>query len=315
MSAVRVIAVANQKGGVGKTTTVANLGAALARAGLCVGLIDLDPQANLTMHFGVEPGSPPASIYDVLTAGLALGRATMIVQPNLLLVPSVIDLAAAEIELAGAVGRERILRDRLAEQHLPTDLILLDCPPSLGLLTLNALAAADEVLIPLQPHFLPLQGLGKLLETVALVQKRINPPLRVGGVVFVMYEGATRLAGEVVQDVQAFFEQARTAGGPWSGVRVFSTRVRRNIKLAECPSFGTTIHQYDPASHGATDYSALAAEFMEHFGLAPRQAEAAPAASAEAPVAREQPAAPAPANGSAEPHAAPPAPPEAGGGS
>jgi chromosome partitioning protein len=290
---VRVIAVTNQKGGVGKTTTVANLGSALAARGVDVAMIDLDPQANLTMHFGIDPSAVQAGMYDVMTADVPLGRAAMMVEPHLTIVPSTIDLAAAEVELAGTVGREQVLRDRLADGSMPHELVLIDCPPSLGLLTLNALAAAGEVLIPLQPHFLALQGMGRLLETVALVQRRINPALRVSGVLFCMYESGTKLAGEVVEDVETFFADATRGQTVWSGATVFRTRVRRNIKLAECPSHGTTILHYDPASRGAEDYRALTDEFLN---LGKKPVEDAPPPSVAAP---ESPV--------AEPVAAPPA--------
>jgi chromosome partitioning protein len=262
---VRTIAITNQKGGVGKTTTTANLGAALAERGKNVCLIDLDPQAHLAMHFGIDPATTQASMYDVLTTDTPLTRAAVRIEENLTVVPSVIDLAAAEVELAGAVGREQILRDRITEENLPYDLIIIDCPPSLGLLTLNSLAAADEVLIPLQPHFLALQGLGQLLETVSLVRRRINPALAVAGVIFCMFETGTRLSGEVVDDVRNFFASARGGDAPWSQAHIFQTRIRRNVKLAECPSYGTTIRNYDPLSHGAEDYAALADEFLTAF--------------------------------------------------
>ncbi len=277
MAAVHTIAVTNQKGGVGKTTTVANLGAALALRGIDVCLIDLDPQAHLTMHFGIDTEALPVSMYDVMTAQVPLGRAAVMVEPHLTVLPASIDLAGAEVELASEVGREQILRDRLAAATLPYELILVDCPPSLGVLTLNALAAVQEVLIPLQGHFLALQGLGRLLETVSLVQRRINPALKVAGVVFCMFETGTRLAGEVAQDVEQFLQDARDGQSPWSEARLFRTRIRRNIKLAECPSHGTTILRYDPLSHGAKDYRALAEEFLAaYFGeraCAGRQAE------------------------------------------
>ncbi|MFP4052420.1 MAG: AAA family ATPase [Phycisphaerae bacterium] len=252
----------NQKGGVGKTTTASNLGAAIAQRGRPICLMDLDPQAHLTLHFGIEPGDPTASVYDMLTDDASLAEATVDVGENLWVVPSVIDLAGAEVELAATVGREQILRDRIKEAQVPYDFILMDCPPSLGLLTLNALAAADEVVIPLQPHFLALQGLGKLLETVSLVQRRINPRLRVSGIILCMYESNTRLANEVREDLESFIEQSRDQQVPWANVRIFQTVIRRNVKLAECPSYGTTIFTYDPSSHGAADYNALADEFL-----------------------------------------------------
>ncbi|OQB82366.1 MAG: Sporulation initiation inhibitor protein Soj [Planctomycetes bacterium ADurb.Bin126] len=282
ISSVRTVAVINQKGGVGKTTTAANLGAAIGQAGYDICLLDLDPQAHLTLHFGIEPGAPALSSYDVMTQDKPLAPATMMVKPHVWVVPSVIDLAAAEIELVSTVGREQILRDRLEEAPLPYDVVMIDCPPSLGLLTLNALAAADEVVIPLQPHFLALQGLGKLLETVSLVQRRINPRLRVSGVVMCMYERNTRLANEVLADLREFFTQARDTRLPWSHARIFDTVIRRNIKLAECPSFGRTIFDYEPGSNGAKDYLRLAMEFLE--GMGPPQAKTAASASSPASV-------------------------------
>jgi len=259
---VRIIAVTNQKGGVGKTTTVANLGAALAERGKNICLIDLDPQAHLTMHFGIDPASLQTSTYDILTEGAQLHDAAITIKPNLTVIPSVIDLAGAEVELANEVGREQILRNRLQSRPLLYDLIMIDCPPSLGLLTLNALSAAGEVIIPIQAHFLALQGLGRLLQTVSLVQQRINPRLQVTGVVFCMFDSATRLADEVVKDVTEFFQSARNQAKPWSDAHIFQTRIRRNIKLAECPGYGTTIENYDPSSHGAEDYAALSEEFL-----------------------------------------------------
>ncbi len=252
----------NQKGGVGKTTTVANLGAAIAVRGCATCLVDLDPQAHMTLHFNVEPGSTPTSVYDVLSGDAELAPTCMGVSEQLWIVPSVIDLAGAEVELAATVGREQILRDALHAQPLPAELILIDCPPSLGLLTLNALAAADEVLIPLQPHFLALQGVGKLLETVALVRRRINPRLRVAGVILCLYETGTRLAAEVVEDLRGFLDAARGTDCPWGETRIYEALIRRNVKLAECPSHGKTIFEYDALSRGATDYNALADEFV-----------------------------------------------------
>jgi len=262
---VFTIAVINQKGGVGKTTTVANLGAAIARRGCDACLIDLDPQSHLTLHFDIEPSSNQTNIYDVLTGGADFADACQRVGEHLHVVPSVIDLAAAEVELAATVGREQILSDAIAARSLDHRLVMIDCPPSLGLLTLNALAAADEVFIPLQPHFLALQGLGKLLETVRLVQRRINPRLRVGAVILCLYETGTRLAAEVVADLQAFFGQTQNSESPWGQTRIFRTVIRRNVKLAECPSHGQTIFEYDPSSHGAADYALLADEFVAFY--------------------------------------------------
>jgi len=264
---VRTFAVINQKGGVGKTTTVANLGAAVAARGHDVCLIDMDPQSHLTLHLGVDGDASPASIYDVLTDKAAIASTVMQVAPHLWLVPSVIDLAAAEVELASTVGREQVLRDSLAAAAMPHEFALIDCPPSLGLLTLNALAAADDVMIPLQPHFLALQGLGKLLETVSLVQRRINPGLRVSSVIFCLYESGTRLASEVAADLKAFLSAAHGTAAPWSRARVYETVIRRNIKLAECPSHGKTIFDYEPHSRGAEDYARLAEEFLSSMGL------------------------------------------------
>jgi len=263
MLRVKTYAVINQKGGVGKTTTVANVGAFAAGAGKKTCLIDLDPQAHLTLHFGIDPGVPDKSIYEVLIDQSPIDSAAKEVSDNLFVVPSVIDLAAAEMELVSTVGREQILADSLSTSKLDCDLVMIDCPPSLGLLTLNALAAADGVLIPLQPHFLALQGLGKLLETVTLVQQRINPKLKVTGVIFCMYETSTRLAGEVAADIESFLSSARGQHLPWSEAKIFSRRIRRNIKLAECPSHGKTIFDYDPQSIGAQDYVVLAEELLQ----------------------------------------------------
>jgi len=287
MPPVRTLVVLNQKGGVGKTTTVVNLGAAVAAEGHRICLVDLDPQAHLTLHLGIEPGSPDISIYEVLGRRARIEAAAVEITHNLHLVPSVIDLAAAEIELVSAVGRERILRDSLAECSARFDYVLIDCPPSLGLLTLNALAAAEEVFIPLQPHFLALQGLGKLLETISLVRQRINPSLRIAGIILCLHEKHTRLASEVVADLEEFLAAARNTDKPWADTRIFSSTIRRNIKLAECPSYGKTIFEYDPRCIGADDYRALASEFLAYLTSTPT-----PPPGDEAPVG-EPPAAPA----------------------
>src|SRR5215210_4882372 len=259
---MRRIAIINQKGGVGKTTTSVNLGAALARAGKRVCVLDLDPQAHATTHLGIEPDGKSPSMYDVLIDSRPLAEVRRKVSDNLWVAGSDINLAAAEVELAGVVGREVILRDLLLQDEGAFDFVFMDCGPSLGVLTLNALACASEVFIPLQPHFLALHGLSKLLETTALVARRINPKLVVSGVVVCLYDAATKLAQEVVSDLTAFLDKSRGASVPWANAQVFGTRIRRNIKLAECPSFGKSVFGYAPKSSGAADYAALANEVM-----------------------------------------------------
>ena len=295
---VRKIAIINQKGGVGKTTTVANVGAAIACLGHDICLIDLDPQSHLTLHLGIEPDGSDHGIYDVLTDKQPISSAAMNIDEHLWLVPASIDLAAAEVELVSTVGREQILRDQLANEQLDYEFVLIDCPPSLGLLTLNALAAVDEVVIPLQPHFLALQGLGKLLETISLVQKRINPDLKVSGILMCMYESNTRLAGEVLADIEQFFEAARSSDTPWANAKIFKTMIRRNVKLAECPSHGVSIFNYEPNCPGAKDYNAVAQEFLTlnqpgscESGTTPPEEIETPATDlpAEADVAADKP--------------------------
>jgi len=259
---MRRIAVINQKGGVGKTTTTVNLAAALAAEGQRVSVVDLDPQAHASTHLGIESDGTLKSLYDVLVDNKPLADVRRQTGANLSVAPSDINLAAAEVELAGIVGREVILREAMARDAGPFDFELMDCGPSLGVLTLNALAAADEVFIPLQPHFLALHGLSKLLETTALVARRINPRLTVTGVVVCLYDSGTKLAQEVVHDLMLFLEQGRGTNVPWANARVFETKIRRNIKLAECPSFGKSIFDYAPKSPGAADYAALADEVL-----------------------------------------------------
>lgn len=259
---MRRIAILNQKGGVGKTTTAVNLSAALARRGQRVCVLDLDPQAHATTHLGIDPDGSIPSLYNVLTESRPLAEVRRQVEENLWLAGSDINLAAAEMELAGVVGREVILRDQLRQDTERFDFIIMDCAPSLGVLTLNALAACNEVFIPLQPHFLALHGMGKLLETANLVARRINAELKVTGIVLCMFESSTKLAQEVVRDLQSYLDQARGGVLPWSKAEIFRTRIRRNIKLAECPSFGQTIFTYSPGCNGADDYTALAEEVL-----------------------------------------------------
>lgn len=259
---MRSIAVINQKGGVGKTTTAVNLAAALAREGKRVCVIDLDPQAHASLHLGLSVVNDQPSVYDILCGDTTLADARCWINDNLAVVPSNLDLAAAEMELAGEVGREVILRDKLEVDPEKFDFLILDCPPSLGVLTLNALTAVKEVFLPLQPHFLALHGLSKLLKTIEVVAKRLNPTLHLSGVVLCMYESGTRLAAEVTRDVDEFLELQSQQQGVWAGAQFFNTRIRRNIRLAEAPSFGQSIFDYSPNSNGAEDYQQLAREFL-----------------------------------------------------
>ncbi len=269
---VRSIAVMNQKGGVGKTTTAVNLSAALAAAGERVCLVDLDPQAHASLHLGVSLQDGQPSIYDVLTGDLQFRDVRREIAENLWLVPAHLDLAAAEVELAGEVGREVILRDKLVQDDAQFDYLLIDCPPSLGVLTINALTMVREVFLPLQPHFLALHGLSKLLRTIEIVGQRLNRDLALSGVLLCMYDANTRLAAEVSTDISAYFTRERTADCVWAGARTFETRIRRNIRLAEAPSFGQSIFQYAPTSNGAEDYRGLAREVL---AMSPRVAEVA----------------------------------------
>lgn len=276
---MRSIAIINQKGGVGKTTTTVNLGAALARAGHRVGIVDVDPQAHASLHLGIDPQSKAPTVYELLTEETPIADVWQRTEDDVLVAASHIDLAAAEVELAGVVGREVILRDKLAAAAEQFDYVLIDCPPSLGILTINALAAVDDVFLPLQPHFLALHGLSKLLKTIGLVNERLNERLQLAGVVLCLYESGTKLAAEVASDVEQFFKEARKGGRAWSAVRLFETRIRRNIRLAEAPSFGQSIFKYAPTSPGAEDYRALAGEVLAYYaGRAMLESAAAPAA-------------------------------------
>jgi chromosome partitioning protein len=263
---MRSIAIINQKGGVGKTTTAVNLSAALAANGRRIGLVDLDPQAHASLHLGWGPQRQGPNIYETLTGNRPLAEVWQQAEDNLWVAPSHIDLAAAEVELAGVVGRELILRDALAEaggvEGTPFDYVIIDCPPSLGILTINALAAVDDVLLPLQPHYLALHGLSKLLQTIDLVRRRLNDRLRLAGVVLCLFESGTRLAAEVSADVEAFFGDAASRQQAWQNVHLFESRIRRNIRLAEAPSFEQSIFRYASQSAGADDYRALADEVL-----------------------------------------------------
>lgn len=262
---MRKIAIVNQKGGVGKTTTSVNLAAALAHIGKRVLLIDLDPQGHATLSLGIQPKSLKRSLYDLLTGRCAARQAVRQARPNLSILPSNLNLAGAESELANEIGRETILKSALADLR-DLDFVLLDCPPSLGLLNLNGLCYADEVFIPMQCEFLSLNGVSLLVETIDRIQKRLNPTLRLTGVIACMYDPRRLLSREALAEVERFF-----AG------KVFRSRVRVNVKLAEAPSRGQTVLEYAPESNGALDYLELAREVA---------AQGATAGSSNRPIRR-----------------------------
>ncbi|HEY6319638.1 MAG TPA: AAA family ATPase [Acidimicrobiia bacterium] len=245
-----VIAIANQKGGVGKTTTAVNLGAALAEAGYRLLVVDLDPQGNATTGLGLNPRDVSRSIYDVILNDLPLEDC---VEPtslkNLFVAPATIDLAGAEIELVAQMSRELRLRRAIDSVRDQYDLVLIDCPPSLGLLTVNGLAAADDVIVPIQCEYYALEGLGQLLRNVALVHANLNPSLEVRGIVLTMYDARTKLADQVEAEVREYF-----------GPRVYQTVVPRTVRLSEAPSFGQPIIVFDSTSRGARAYRELAKE-------------------------------------------------------
>jgi chromosome partitioning protein len=257
--------IANQKGGVGKTTTVLNLGASLARKGKKTLVIDLDPQANLSSGLGFTKQfdkeswneteeAPYKNIYDVLINQIPLSKVfVMTNQENLMLVPSHLSLAGAEIEMVNMLARETLLKKAISEFNEDIDYVLIDCPPSLGLLTINALTASDHLIIPIQCEYFALEGLGQLIETTKLI-RGINPTLQIGGVVLTMFDSRTRLSSNVVDDVREYFKD-----------KAFKTVVPRNVRLSEAPSFGQSIFEYDDSSTGAQAYNKLAKEFIKRF--------------------------------------------------
>jgi chromosome partitioning protein len=258
----RVIAILNQKGGVGKTTTTVNLAAALAEMGNRILVIDLDPQTHLGLHFGVEDAA--TSVYDLLMDDdIPITDALVKARAHIDLVTSEVDLAAAESELAAKTDRHDLLSKKLTPVLGEYDFVIIDCPPSLGLLTINALAAAEELIVPMQTHFLALQGVSRLFETVQMLVGGLNPNLRVTGVVLCMHERNTKLAREVVDDLQEFFEASKDQEVPWRNCVILDPPIRRNVKLAEAPSFGQTIFDYEPECAGAQDYKKLAQSVVD----------------------------------------------------
>jgi chromosome partitioning protein len=252
---MRKIAFVNQKGGVGKTTTVVNLGAGLARLGQRVLIVDLDPQANATLGLGINPEQGLNNIYDVLGGKLCATEAIVEIAERLYLIPSTLELAGAELELSTTPGREFVLKDVLKKVN-EFNFVLVDCPPSLGILNINALVYVNEIVIPLQCEFLALQGLSLLLKTIKLVRERLNPGLSLTGIVACMFDIRKGLCKEVVQEIEGFFLSFYPA------TRVFQTKIRTNVRLAEAPSHGKSIFKYAPESHGALDYMSLAYEVL-----------------------------------------------------
>lgn len=251
---MRSIALLNQKGGVGKTTTTANLGACLAMLGKKVLVIDMDPQANLSVHLGVDIHSLKHSVYDIIRGACKAEGVILNTRIQRLdIIPSNIDLSGAEIELVGVVGRETILKEYLGDVLYRYDYVLVDCPPSLGLLTLNVLTLVEEIFIPLQTEFFALQGVSKLLDTHEVVRKRLNSNLEISGIIFCMYTSRTRLCKEVIEKVKEHFAENQ----------VFKTVIRKNVKLSESPSHGKPIVSYAPDSHGSEDYMSLAKEVVQ----------------------------------------------------
>jgi chromosome partitioning protein len=261
LDAVPIVAFANQKGGVGKTTTAVNSAVSLAQRGYRVLIVDSDPQGNATSSLGVDKLTVGHSIYDVLVDGLPLSDAIDTTdRPGLDLVAATPMLAGAEIELVATGGRETRLREALAELLPRYDVVLIDCPPSLGLLTVNALTAARSVVVPIQCEFLALEGLGQLMTTVDRVKRGLNPSLDVAGVLMTMFDARTRLSAHVVDEVRRYFPH-----------RMFGTVVPRSVRLAEAPSYGQAIVEYDPSSRGAEAYEAFVNELTTRLHLPPRR--------------------------------------------
>ncbi len=252
----RIIAIANQKGGVGKTTTSINLSACIAAKGKKVLVIDIDPQGNTTSGYGIEKNDLENTIYELILGDCSVEDCILKnVIPNVSILPSNVNLAAAEIELIGVERKEYILRNEIDWVKDRYDYIIIDCPPSLSLLTVNAMTTADSVLVPIQCEYYALEGLSQLIHTVNLVKERLNPDLEMEGVVFTMYDSRTNLSGQVVDNVKSHLKQ-----------KVYDTLIPRNIRLAEAPSYGQPINIYDPKSTGAESYMSLADEVIKRRG-------------------------------------------------
>ena len=252
----KIIAVANQKGGVGKTTTTVNLAASLAKMGKKVLLVDIDPQGNSTSGLGVDKRRCEKTVYDCLVNETPMSEAAIATQyENLSLCPSNLDLSGAEIELISVMGRENRLKESLESVKDEYDFIFIDSPPSLGLITINTLTAANSIIIPIQCEFYALEGVSQLISTIEMVKKRMNPDLYIDGVILSMFDGRTNLSQAVVEDVRKFFNE-----------KVFSTIIPRLVKLVEAPSHGKPIIEYDPKSKGALAYLNLAKEVIERNG-------------------------------------------------
>src|SRR5450631_4722633 len=253
----RIIGVANQKGGVGKTTSAINLAASLAVLEFKTLLVDADPQANSTTGVGFDLHNITQSLYDCMVNQVQAKDVVLKTEvPNLDLVPSHIDLVGAEIEMINYPDRESVLKNILEPVRKNYDFIIIDCSPSLGLITVNALTAADSVIVPVQTEFFALEGLGKLLNTIKIVQTRLNPELAIEGILLTMYDMRLRLSNQVVEEVKTHFQQM-----------VFDTIIQRNTKLGEAPSFGDTIIMHDAAGKGAVNYLNLAREILQKNGL------------------------------------------------
>ncbi len=253
----KIVAIANQKGGVGKTTTAINLSACLAYLNKKTMLIDLDPQGNSTTGLGIDKRNTSLSAYDIIINDKTVEDVVIpTVQNNLVICPSNINLAGAEVELVSQISRESRLADALEPVLSKYDYIMIDCPPSLGLLTLNALTAANTVLVPIQCEYFALEGLSQLMETIKIVQRRLNPSLSVEGVVLTMFDSRTNLSIEVAEEVRRHFSD-----------RVYQTVIPRNVKLSEAPSYGLPIVMYDKNSKGAEAYLNLAQEFIRISGI------------------------------------------------